>query len=338
MSATAESAPATSGLWRSATEADVARLNLLVGQTRRFPFSWAGQRAALRFTMSEAAPAPVTYLRVRLDDHSFDLGLAARPEPAALGVAFAGIELSALPGELLLGVLEAWLEDPVQSLRAQSIGLQLEACHEETPTAPLALGWEISLGENPHFLAGTLHADTAALNHLASLAGRRAPVATGNADALPVALHVVIARLPLTPPTLGALQAGDVLFPPLTAATRAAGACELWHRGTALASAQLRKNSLEIRSMKAAAATDTKTPPAENLRVDELPVTVSFDVGQLDVTVGQLRSIGSGYTFELPAEPGRLVTLRVNGREIGHGELVEFGDKVGVRIADWRLA
>ncbi len=335
MTSFAESPLARPGFFQRFSEGEAQRLNTLVGESRPFAFPWAGENAALRFTPLADAPAANFFLRVRLDDHSFDLGLAQPPEPSALGPIFAGIECSELPPDLFLGVLEAWLDEPVHALKAHGISLQFETWHQEAPLTPACVGWAITRDDEAQFLSGTLHAETDALNHLANLATRLAPQARTAGDTVPLSLQVVLSQLALPLATLTTLQPGDVLFPPLTPASRRAGLCELCYRGAPVAQARLNANTLEILTMKASA--ETKLTAAASLRVDELPVAVAFDVGQLDLTVGQLRTIGAGYMFTLPAEPSRLVTLRANGREIGHGELVELGDKIGVRIVDWSL-
>ncbi len=135
-------APSAPSFIRRTGEGEIRRANLLLGTGRAFAFAWAGQPAVLRFTVAEAAPAATCWFRVRLDDHSFDLGLPALPEPAALGVAFAGIEIAALPEELLLGVLEAWWADAAAALRAQGVAPHLEAQTAAAPGLPPALGWK----------------------------------------------------------------------------------------------------------------------------------------------------------------------------------------------------
>ena len=85
----------------------------------------------------------------------------------------------------------------------------------------------------------------------------------------------------------------------------------------------------------------TAAPPAPDavapLKVGDLPMQLVLDVGQLEITLGQLRTLGAGFTFELPAVPARLVTIRANTREVGVGQLVDLGHKVGVRLVTWRL-
>jgi type III secretion protein R len=158
------------------------------------------------------------------------------------------------------------------------------------------------------------------------------PQPLGTADSLPVPIQVALARVPLAPAALRGLGVGDVVFLPLPPGDRTQGSFDLWSGGRLLGRATRNRQTFRVSTMNPPAEPSAK-PAAGAARVDDLPIPVVFDVGQIELTVGQLRSIGEGYTFELPALPPRLVTLRAHGREIGQGELVELGDKVGVRIS-----
>lgn len=338
MTPVADNPPAgTPATFRAVSPGETRRANVLCGTHREFAFAWAGKPARLRFTESARAPQPAGWLRVRLGDHSFDLGLPALPEPSALGAAFAGIELAALPEDLLLGVLEAWLEDATAALQKQSLTLQLEGWRTTAPATPAAAGWEIAWNEQPRFLAGTLHGTADALAALEGLALRTASLARTDAAALPFPVSIALARVPLPLAGLRQLGAGDVVLLPLTPADLAAGHCELWSGERCLGRALKSQRTVKVTTMSTATAAKP-APAAAPLAVDELPVQVVFDVGQVELTVGQLRTVREGYTFELPAQAERLVTVRANGREIGTGEIVDLGGKLGVRLATWSLA
>ena len=67
-----------------------------------------------------------------------------------------------------------------------------------------------------------------------------------------------------------------------------------------------------------------------------LPVQLAFDIGRLEVSVGDLASLQPGYVFALPAQlQGANVTIRANGRTAGRGEVVAVGDTIGVRLLSW---
>jgi type III secretion system YscQ/HrcQ family protein len=335
MSASAETPPAS--VIRKTPEGEVKRGNALYGVRRIFPFAWGGKPARLRFVAPAAAAAVSVHLTVRAGAHLMQVGLPKLPEPASLGVAFAGIEIAGLPDDLLLGVLETWLADAIKSAGAAGLPVEVKGVSPTPPTTPPVCGWEIGRETNERFLVGSLHAEPAALDAIAALAARVPAQASGSADTVPVAVHVAIARAPLPLATLRGVSPGDVIWVPLAPGDRSQGPCELWAGTRLVARAVRNKQSFRVSAMNPPAEPAAK-PSAGPVKVDDLPVPVLFDVGQIDLTVGQLKAIAEGYTFELPATPPRLVAIRVNGREIGQGELVEIGDKVGVRVVQWTLA
>lgn len=67
-----------------------------------------------------------------------------------------------------------------------------------------------------------------------------------------------------------------------------------------------------------------------------LPVLVEFELGRLELTLGELAGLQPGYVFPLPAfVEGANVTIRANGRASARGELVAVGDTLGVRLVSW---
>ena len=66
--------------------------------------------------------------------------------------------------------------------------------------------------------------------------------------------------------------------------------------------------------------------------LDDVPVTLTFEVGRLSVQLGQLRRYGPGSVVELGRSRQELVEIAAGGRPIGQGELVEIEGAVGVRI------
>lgn len=75
---------------------------------------------------------------------------------------------------------------------------------------------------------------------------------------------------------------------------------------------------------------------SEALEVDEIPVTLTFDLGDCNLTLAELRQLQPGVIFDLkrPLAAGPVV-IRANGAPVGSGELVEVDGRVGVRIGSW---
>ena len=77
---------------------------------------------------------------------------------------------------------------------------------------------------------------------------------------------------------------------------------------------------------------DEQLSDASAFPVDQLPVTISFDVGQKQLTFDQLQQLHEGYTFELDKKVDASVSVLANGQCIGQGEWVQVNDKLGVRM------
>lgn len=70
-------------------------------------------------------------------------------------------------------------------------------------------------------------------------------------------------------------------------------------------------------------------------KLDDLPIKLVFEVGQKQMFLNQLKAIDTGYTFELDNPLDKPVIVRANGASVGMGELVQVGNKVGVRILEF---
>jgi len=66
----------------------------------------------------------------------------------------------------------------------------------------------------------------------------------------------------------------------------------------------------------------------------QLPVELTFDVGQQTITLEQLNSLQPGFTFELNQPISSPVTMRANGKIIGECELVNINERLGVRVIE----
>lgn len=70
--------------------------------------------------------------------------------------------------------------------------------------------------------------------------------------------------------------------------------------------------------------------------VRALPVRLDFELGQVELTLGEIAALQPGYVFDLPSQlEGANVTIRANGRAVGRGEMVAVGDTLGVRLLGW---
>jgi type III secretion protein Q len=71
--------------------------------------------------------------------------------------------------------------------------------------------------------------------------------------------------------------------------------------------------------------------------IEDVPVRLTFDLGEREISLGDLRSLQPGYLFNLGRDPRSTVSIRANGRLIGDGELVDIEGRVGVSVLHFNL-
>jgi len=79
-----------------------------------------------------------------------------------------------------------------------------------------------------------------------------------------------------------------------------------------------------------AAATVSDAPAAAML--DDVPVTLTLELGRLSLSARELLSLRVGHVIELDRAHGDPLDVSVNGQAIARGELVEVEGRLGVRI------
>lgn len=77
----------------------------------------------------------------------------------------------------------------------------------------------------------------------------------------------------------------------------------------------------------------SEEPPSLDVILD-VPVTLSLEVGRINLTVGNLLRLRQGSVVELDRLAGEPLDVLVNGQLIAHGEIVVINDKFGIRLVD----
>ncbi|MFI8981051.1 flagellar motor switch protein FliN [Ectopseudomonas khazarica] len=85
-------------------------------------------------------------------------------------------------------------------------------------------------------------------------------------------------------------------------------------------------------------------PPSLNLPVNlegpnldvilDIPVSISMEVGNTDITIRNLLQLNQGSVIELDRLAGEPLDVLVNGTLIAHGEVVVVNEKFGIRLTD----
>ena len=66
----------------------------------------------------------------------------------------------------------------------------------------------------------------------------------------------------------------------------------------------------------------------------DIPVSISMEVGNTDITIRNLLQLNQGSVIELDRQAGEPLDVLVNGTLIAHGEVVVVNEKFGIRLTD----
>lgn len=66
--------------------------------------------------------------------------------------------------------------------------------------------------------------------------------------------------------------------------------------------------------------------------MNDLPVNLTFEVGQQEMTAAELQQLQPGYVFDLDRDIQHPVKVRANGKLIGECQLVQVENRLGARI------
>ena len=214
--------------------------------------------------------------------------------------------------------------------------------------SPLALRW--MLRENDQHAGGWLQAEPDLwLQHWLPLARPVIRPSAFVAASLPAHLSIELPMPGFPVADLAASGAGDVLV--LGARSRVWSSLNLrhgehhrwlasWDRGVLRVLGPMNpKPYLEEPAMSQDVppeATPSNAPQAS--AVDSMNVDLSFMLGNLKLSVGELANLSPGYIFDLPNRLEQAqVLIQAGGRTIGRGELVAIGETLGVQISELKL-
>lgn len=69
--------------------------------------------------------------------------------------------------------------------------------------------------------------------------------------------------------------------------------------------------------------------------IEDILVKLAFKVGETQMKFAELMDLQPGYTFETDNGLEKPVEISANGKPVGMGELVEIGDRLGVRVLEF---
>lgn len=306
----------------------------------------AGRPGTLLWEWREAPFEPVAALDLAVDGMPALVLLDSDPVATLVDLPLAAADLAELPPSFQASLVAEAMAELIQQVTART-GLAPDArallAAGQIAEAPLLaerdvaeVGWRIVGEDGQTRLRGSLRLSANLARRLIELAQDR-PAADGGlaVDELPLTGRVELGRTWLSAAELGGLEPHDVVL------IRR----HQWDQDlvTIIISADLRytarvaDSALTIVAEEAVPSNEENEaqPPERALSdLEEVSVPVTFDLGQLDLTIGELRRVREGYVVNLQRPLDGAVALRVNGRLIGRGELVDIEGSLGVRVIE----
>ena len=286
---------------------------------------------------------PFAGMRFTFAGELFTLWLPAGALSALLYRTDADVSLSQIAPVTRGLVFESLFEDLFEELEATGIALHVDEISDPVRNPPGTIGLKITLADLPPFVAMVEAPKQVAdrfLNWAAQLPEERRSISD-----LPVMARVMAGLTWLPSADLANLRPGDAIVfdvswlqqkrAPVVIGEQIVRACAVEQRGFVVldepAFRDIKERNMWLMEGDMTAERGPGMEPEVGL-VDDLEVKMTFELGRLQMTVGDVEKIDPGYVFELLRQPNQAVDIYVLNRLVGWGELVMVTDKIGVRV------
>lgn len=316
----------------------------LAQRVRALPVDWDGQEWLVTLSpMAQGGPFDLQLGEWRLElewaGANFDMVAPATVAQAWIAARFPTLDIATLSDELAAAVLETACDKLLTALTALGRGparlMRLQRDPSRAEGYPHRFQVEARCGDQ--FMVVWLACGPAGLMQMAGLAARlpalRNELPMGD---LPVAIRAEIGHTWLPANELEALSPGDAV---LIEHVFLGPDNELWltHAdwgGRVLCDTQgltVTQEFTHLEITMSSSTTDTAST-GQTASIDSLPLRLTFDLGDRDMSLAELQSLQVGQVIELAKPLSAAVSLRVSGVLIGTGELVEIDDRLGVCV------
>lgn len=283
-----------------------------------------------------------------------------------------GLDVAALPEPLLAAAVEAVMAEVVAGFRPQARRGRLQVASVQraaaAPALPHVFLIHLACQESDAEVRALLHADALGLLVIAGLLNRVEPDLNAlSEDRIRMPLRLAIGTTLVRQGALAVLARHDIvlidecwleagaegtrnlLLMAGDGRVRVAldGVCctvlESWEKSVSQAAGDHDDDEpLVPRGFRDASATaesyydgdgdSADADPLDPVDLEDLPVRLVFDLGDRIMTLGELRRLQPGQTFDLGRPLAGAVRIRANGALVGVGELVEIDGRLGVAV------
>lgn len=325
------------------TLADVRLNNLLLNKTTALPFKLSdaitGYCTLFPGHDVQRHTCPVS-MTLEIGGTLAGLWLSAWPLADAIQQFVPMTLLNDLPENLRIGIVENALA-PLLTRASQGLGLSisiqsLSAERASLPVTHMPLGFSLRLVDSnaarPYEGWGLLLLDTHLYPHLQERLRHWPSALNPDWEEHHTKLRLEISRGTFSMQEINDLQANDLI---LLEDTRFLEDDTLRLR---LDSGYYCEATLEFRQRSTLTITSewlavsTNDPQQTIEHIAQIPVQLSFDLGEKTLSFNEVRQLHPGYVLELGKSLPEIVQIRSQHRLIGTGELVEINGRVGVRI------
>ncbi|AKJ32087.1 type III secretion system cytoplasmic ring protein SctQ [Caldimonas brevitalea] len=326
-------------------------LNRLYGASPSFSFEVRGRRHTLRWHAEKNAleRSPLDLYRFRFGSHAGQLGLDAPSVSALLDERRVDLLPRELRYLLLADALQGAVDAAERALRLHFEWTPPEDDAAVEPCDPLRAAFFVATpadGGVP--LRGYLQFEAgASFDTLVPTLQPEGAPATRAFDRLRMPVNFRLGHTQITLREVGSIRPGDIIGIEswassgaalvVTAELGGAGGRELvgLAEGSRITLTQSRDRTMNRdTAAPAGPADDTANLPID--RLDALEVSLRFEVGDLSLSLGELRAIRAGHVFDLGQPLNRSpVRILAHGNVLGKGYLVAVGDRLGVRVSEF---
>ncbi|WP_313625243.1 type III secretion system cytoplasmic ring protein SctQ [Achromobacter sp.] len=304
------------------------------------------QPATWRLGFTPGVPAAVRQTATMMADLEWAgarlrVGLPPSAAQGWLAARFPDLDPGDVPPALAALAIESLLAEAMAALSASSPGGPARVVALDAGASPLPQAWTLTARNpvNGDTVYASLEADGLGLMLLAGLVSSAAPSDNGIAvDTVPVRVAARLGWTDLPAAELRELQARDTIFLDQYLVTPEG---ELWlAAGGQGLRVRPEQSSYLVTHGWTSLMTETPQSPADAeagaqtpFDIDAIPVRLTFELGERHLTLGELRQLQPGQSFDLerPLADGPVI-VRANGALLGTGELVEIDGRIGVTL------